>query len=64
MNIFIDLPSLIYFVITVVCGIYYGFHCYKDGIRKGSDDTIEMLYQQCIIDIDEETGEILPAKTK
>ena len=64
MNIYIDLASIVYFSMTVVCGLFYGYHCYKDGIRKGADDTIEMLYQGRLIDIDEETGEIVPANSK
>nr|QMP83514.1 MAG: hypothetical protein [Caudoviricetes sp.] len=62
MTIYVDLPSLIFFVITVVCGILYGMHCFRTGLSRGADNMIEMLIDQGIIDVDEETGEILPAK--
>lgn len=61
MNIYIDLSALMYFVVTVGCGIAYGLHCFKDGVRRGADDMVEMLEDNGIIRIDEETGEILPA---
>lgn len=58
MTFYIDLVDLLWFAVTVVCGLAFGFKCYKDGLDKGASDMIEYLEGEGIIFVDPETGEI------
>lgn len=62
MEIVIDLPALLYFTLTVVCGLVYGIKCYRDGVKNGADELIDYLDNAGIICVDEETGEISKAR--
>ena len=50
-------PEILYFIITVICGIGYGYYCYKNGLRSGAENAMFYLEELKFIRIDDE-GEI------
>lgn len=50
--------DIIYFFVTIICGVAYGYHCHRTGVRVGAQNTIEYLEDMKYIIVDDETGEI------
>lgn len=50
--------DILYFIITIVCGVGYGYYCYKNGLRAGAENAIFYLEDLNFITVDEESGEI------
>jgi hypothetical protein len=51
-------PEVLYFIITLICGIGYGFFCYRNGLRTGAENAMFYLEDLRYIKIDDESGEI------
>jgi hypothetical protein len=55
--------EIIYFIVTLICGVLYGMYCYKSGLRAGAENTLDFLEEINYIRIDDE-GEVRRVKDR
>lgn len=64
LTIEISWEEIKFFIAICLCGIGYGYYCYRNGVRRGWDESCYQLFDSGFINIDPETLEVTRVSDK